>query len=102
MTFVEGATLFQKITHRKRSHTIEKAKVDGLQARLFSRLRRQHQDRERLRLSVSYRRRFLDALSPQRASPASAMPETQDAHGLSRCVRAVDDEPGAVRKKTRA
>jgi DNA polymerase-3 subunit epsilon len=45
--------------------TIEKAKVDGLQARLFSRLRTQHQERERLRLIVSYRRQFLDTLLRQ-------------------------------------
>ena len=43
-------------------YTIEKARVDGLQARLFSRLRRQHQERDRLRLIVSYCRQFLDTL----------------------------------------
>jgi hypothetical protein len=42
-----------------------KAKVDGLQARWFSRLRPEHQERERLRLLVSYRRQFLDALRRQ-------------------------------------
>lgn len=36
--------------------------MDGLQARLFSRLRQHHQERERLRLVVNYRRQFLDAL----------------------------------------
>jgi DNA polymerase-3 subunit epsilon len=46
-------------------YTIEKAKVDGLQARLFSRLRPHHQERERLRLIVTYRRQFLDALLKQ-------------------------------------
>ena len=44
------------------AYTIEKAKVDGLQARLFSRLRQHHQERERLQLIVSYRRQFLDML----------------------------------------
>ena len=39
--------------------------MDGLQARLFSRLREQHQEWERLRLIVSYRRQFRDALLRQ-------------------------------------
>jgi hypothetical protein len=39
--------------------------VDSLQARLFSRLRQYHQERERLRLIVSYRREFLDTLRRQ-------------------------------------
>ena len=45
--------------------TIDKAKVDRLQARLFTRLREQHQERERLRLIVNFRRRFLDMLLRQ-------------------------------------
>src|SRR5436309_8031730 len=38
--------------------TLFRSKMDALQARLFSRLRPQHQERERLRLIVSYRRQF--------------------------------------------
>lgn len=39
--------------------------MDGLQARLFSRLRQYHRERERLRLIVSYRRQFLETLLRQ-------------------------------------
>jgi hypothetical protein len=42
-----------------------------LQARLFSRLRHHHQERERLRLIVTYRKQFLDALLRKR-SPGAA------------------------------
>jgi hypothetical protein len=51
-----------RLAELEAAYTIEKAKVDSLQARLFSRLRQYHQERERLRLIVSYRRQFLDAL----------------------------------------
>jgi DNA polymerase-3 subunit epsilon len=44
------------------AYTIEKAKVDGVQARLFSRLRPYHQERERLRLIVGHRRQFMETL----------------------------------------
>jgi len=47
------------------AYSIEKAKVDGLQVRLFGRLRQHHQERERLRLIVSYRQQFLDTLLRQ-------------------------------------
>src|ERR1700730_5924999 len=54
-----------RLANLEADYTIERAKVDGLQARLFSRLRQYHQERERLRLIVSYRRQFLDALLRQ-------------------------------------
>jgi len=54
-----------RLAELESAYTIEKAKVDGLQARLFNRLRQHHQERERLRLIVSYRRQFLDALLRQ-------------------------------------
>jgi hypothetical protein len=41
------------------SYTIDKARVDSLQARLFQRLRTYRQERDRLRLLVDYRRQFL-------------------------------------------
>lgn len=47
------------------AYTIEKAKMNSLQARLFSRLRQHHQEREWLRLIASYRRQFLDTLLRQ-------------------------------------
>ena len=42
--------------------TVEKAKVGALKVRLFSRLRPHFQQRDRLRLVVSYRRKYLETL----------------------------------------
>ena len=42
--------------------TLEKAQIGALKARLFSRLRPQFQERNRLRLVVSYRRKYLETL----------------------------------------
>jgi DNA polymerase-3 subunit epsilon len=42
--------------------TEEKSRVDVMQAGLFRQLREHYQNRDRLRLIVDYRRRFLDAL----------------------------------------
>jgi DNA polymerase-3 subunit epsilon len=41
--------------------TREKARVDAVQAMLFRRLRGHHQRRDRLRLAVEYRQKFLDS-----------------------------------------
>ena len=41
------------------AYTIDKAKVDKLQASLFQRLRTHRQERDRLRIIVDYRRQFL-------------------------------------------
>ena len=41
------------------AYTIDKAKVDSLQASLFQRLRTYRQERDRLRIIVDYRRQFL-------------------------------------------
>lgn len=59
-----------RLAELEAAYTIEKSKVDGLQARLFSRLRRQYQERERLRLVVSYRKQFLGTLLRQSADEA--------------------------------
>ncbi len=47
------------------AYTIEKAKVNSLQASLFKRLRVHSQERDRLRLVVNYRKQFLEALLRQ-------------------------------------
>jgi DNA polymerase-3 subunit epsilon len=57
---VDGAR--GRLAQLESTYTIDKAKVDGSQARLFTRLRQHHQERERLRLIVSYRRQFLETL----------------------------------------
>lgn len=54
-----------RLAELEAAYTIEKAKVDGLQARLFSRLRQYHQERERLRVTVGYRKQFLNAVLRQ-------------------------------------
>ncbi len=51
-----------RLAELEAAYTVEKAKMDGLQARLFGRLRQYHQERERLRIIVSYRKQFLNAL----------------------------------------
>ena len=45
--------------------TVEKAKVEAMKARLFARLREHFQRRDRLRLVISYRRKFLESLVRQ-------------------------------------
>jgi DNA polymerase-3 subunit epsilon len=45
--------------------TIEKAKVEAMKARLFARLREHFQRRDRLRLVIGYRRKYLDSLVRQ-------------------------------------
>ena len=47
------------------AYTIDKARVDSLQAGLFQRLRTWHQERDRLRLVVNYRQQFLEVLLRQ-------------------------------------
>ncbi len=43
-------------------YTLEKAQVDAMQAQLFQRLRPYHLERDRLRVVLKFRRRFLDTL----------------------------------------
>jgi DNA polymerase-3 subunit epsilon len=44
-------------------YTKEKSRVDAVQAGLFRQLREHYQKRDRLRLTVDYRRKFLDSLT---------------------------------------
>ena len=44
-------------------YTKEKSRVDAVQAVLFRRLREHYQKRDGLRLTVDYRRKFLDSLT---------------------------------------
>ena len=67
------------------AYTIDKAKVDSLQASLFQRLRTYRQERDRLRLIVDYRRQFLagvlrgDAAEAERVKQAQAEAEARNA-----------------------
>lgn len=56
--------------------TVEKAQIGALKARLFSRLRPQFQERDRLRLVVSYRRKYLETLADSISLSNCALPLT--------------------------
>ena len=58
--FVDAAR--ERLAELETAYTVEKSKVDRLQARLFQHLRAHSQERDRLRLVVKYRRQFLDVL----------------------------------------
>lgn len=51
-----------RLAELEAAYTSEKINVTALQARIFQRLRRHFEERDRLRLVVSYRRTFLDTL----------------------------------------
>lgn len=51
-----------RLAELEAAYTSERNHVTALQARLFQRLRRHYEERDRLRLVVSYRRTFLDTL----------------------------------------
>ena len=63
--------------------TVEKAKVEAMKARLFARLREHFQRRDRLRLVISYRRKYLEALVRQEqeyAETAAALAQPSQDH----------------------
>jgi DNA polymerase-3 subunit epsilon len=51
-----------RLAELETDYTREKSRVDAMQAILFRRLREHYQKRDRLRLVVDYRRKFLDSL----------------------------------------
>lgn len=51
-----------RLAELETAYTVEKAKVDGVQAGLFKILRIHNQERDRLRVIVGYRREFIKAL----------------------------------------
>jgi len=51
-----------RLAELETSYTKEKSRVDAMQAILFRRLREHYQKRDRLRLIVDYRRKYLDSL----------------------------------------
>ena len=54
-----------RLAELEAAYTIDKARVDSLQAGLFQRLRKWCQERDRLRLVVNYRQQFLEVLLRQ-------------------------------------
>ena len=77
------------------AYTIDKAKVDNLQASLFQRLRTYRQERDRLRLIVEYRRQFLagvlrgDAAEAERVKQAQAEAEARNAREYEETAQAL-------------
>ncbi len=57
------------------AYTSDKAKVSALQARLFKHLRPHYEERDRVRLVVSYRKSFLDTLLRQGEDEAQQVEE---------------------------
>lgn len=51
-----------RLAELEASFTKEKSRVDATQAILFRKLREHYQKRDRLRLIVEYRKKFLDSL----------------------------------------
>src|ERR1035437_3856918 len=59
-----------RLAELETDYTKEKSSVDAVQAALFRLLREHYQKRDRLRLTVDYRRKFLDALTRGNAEDA--------------------------------
>jgi hypothetical protein len=57
-------------------YTKEKSRVDAVQAVLFRLLREHYQKRDGLRLTVDYRRKFLDSLARGDSAAAKQAEET--------------------------
>lgn len=51
-----------RLAELEATHTKEKSRIDAMQAELFRRLRDYYQKRDRLRLVLNYRKKYLDAL----------------------------------------
>lgn len=51
-----------RLAELEATHTKEKSRVDAMQAALFRRLRDYYQKRDRLRLVVDYRKKYLDSM----------------------------------------
>src|SRR5208283_5607385 len=56
------ATERARLAELETDYTKEKSRVDTMQAILFRRLREHYQKRDRLRLVVDYRKKYLDSL----------------------------------------
>ena len=54
-----------RLAELEAAYTIDKAKVEAMKARLFARLREHFQRRDRLRLVIGYRRKYLESLVRQ-------------------------------------
>ncbi len=81
------------------AYTSDKAKVSVLQARLFKRLRPHYEERDRVRLVVSYRRTFLEVLLRQGEEEAERVKE--EFHQAEARTRREYEETGAAMESKR-
>jgi DNA polymerase-3 subunit epsilon len=75
--------------------TIEKAKVEAMKARLFARLRAHFQRRDRLRLVISYRRKYLESLVRQGEEEAGKIAQTEQEYAETAAALAEKQELSA-------
>ena len=62
MRLVQAGENRNRLAELEAAYTVEKAKVDAVQAALFQKLAGHYRKRDALRLVVRYRRQFLDSL----------------------------------------
>ena len=82
-----------RLAELEAAFTIEKSKVDGVQASLFARLRSHYQQRDLLRLLLEHRRRFLETLLREGEEEAAHV-EKEYRQAKEHCEREYDDVAG--------
>jgi len=87
-----------RLAELEASFTIEKAKVDGVQASLFQRLRQHYQKRDVLRLVLEYRRRFLDVLLREGEEEAGHV-EQEYRQAKEHCEQEYEEVAGTLSQK---
>ncbi len=101
-----------RLAELEAAYTIDKTRVDSLQAGLFQRLRTWCQERDRLRLVVNYRQQFLEILLRQgeeeaeqverqyrQAKTRSEQEDSETAQTLAARRELTADEQGKLWKK---
>ena len=80
---VDGARV--RLAELEAGFTIEKAQVEAMKARLFARLREHFQRRDRRRLVIGYRRKYLESLVRQGGEDRAGIPAGGRAAGAGIC-----------------
>lgn len=89
-----------RLAEMEAAYTSEKTNVTALQARIFQRLRRHFEERDRLRLVVSYRRTFLDTLLREGEEEAEQVRE-EYTQADARTQQEYEDTGAAMESKRR-
>ena len=89
-----------RLAELEAAYTSEKTNVTALQARIFQRLRRLFEERDRLRLVVNYRRTFLDTLLREGEEEAKQVRE-QYTKADARTQQEYEDTGAAMESKRR-